>query len=255
VFVADERTRRINHVPMAPHHATKPGWEYPWSDLPAETPWLVRRWAMLVKHDPKHSRIADYLVIRDEIDSPQQPWWNLHVLGRDIVRDGGRVGFSGQLDVDLTAHFLAPQIDRIEKRQWGWGGSMSDRRGKKGAEYEKACFGRYVPEDFQPGTWKGGEMAQWLRVPGPAGRSSWLVVLMPHRRGEPAPQVEKLSPTSARITLGNESETIHLGSEGQPQAAVERGGRRSVLLQAGQVKPPSQLPFKLTPPNMDQGAL
>ncbi|MGB2822130.1 MAG: hypothetical protein WBF17_14195, partial [Phycisphaerae bacterium] len=44
VFVADEKTRRINHVPMAPHHATKPGWEYPWSELPAETPWLLRRY-------------------------------------------------------------------------------------------------------------------------------------------------------------------------------------------------------------------
>ena len=29
VFVADERTRRISHVPLEPHQTTKPGWEYP----------------------------------------------------------------------------------------------------------------------------------------------------------------------------------------------------------------------------------
>ncbi len=254
-FVADERTRRINHVPMAPHHATKPGWEYPWGELPADKPWRLRRWAMLVKHDPKRSRIADYLVIRDEIASPQTPWWNLHVLGREIVREGARMSFPGQLDVDLDAHFLAPRIERVEKRRWGWGGSMSDRRGKKGGEYEAACFGRWVPKDFQRGTWSGGEMATWLRVAGRAGRSDWLVLLVPHRRGAEAPRVEKLSPTSARITLGKEAEVVHLGTDGKHQAAVERGGRLTVLLKAGEVKPPSALPFPPASPNMDRGAL
>ena len=255
VFVADEKTRRINHVPMEPHLATKPGWEYPWTELPAATPWVLRRWAMLVKHDPKASRLADYLVVRDEIESPQTPWWNLHVLGRDILRDGQRFDFPGQLDVDLAAHFLAPEIGKVEKRQWGWGGSTNDRRGRKGAEYEAACFGRWVPEDFQPGTWKDGEMARWLRVAGNVGKSNWLVVLVPRRRGSEAPTVERLSPTSARITLGTESETVHLGTDGAHQAAVERGGKITVLLKAGEVKPPADLPFTPVPANLDKGGL
>ena len=255
VFVADEKTRRINHVPMAPHHATKPGWNYEWSQLPVSDPWIVRRYAMLVKHDAKASKVPDYLVVRDEITSPQTPWWNLHVLARDIRPDGQTVRFPGQLDVDLTAHFVAPKLGKIEKRQWGWGGSMADRRGKKGIDYEKACFGRYVPKDFRRGTWKDGEMAQWLRVAGEAGRSRWLVVLMPNRRGEPAAKVQKLSATSARITLGGQTEVVHLGTEGKFQAAVERGGRRTVLLPAGAIAPPERLKFKPIPPGIDQGAL
>ncbi|MGB2822126.1 MAG: hypothetical protein WBF17_14170, partial [Phycisphaerae bacterium] len=111
------------------------------------------------------------------------------------------------------------------------------------------------PEDFQPGTWTGGEMAQWLRVARPPGRSNWLVVLVPHRRGQAAPKVEKLSDTSARITLGKESEIIHLGTEADHQAAVERNGKRTILLKAGEVRPPSQLKFQPVPPNIDQGAL
>ena len=41
---------------------------------------------------------------------------------------------------------------------------------------------------------------------GDAGKTDWLVVLMPHWQGQPAAQVEKLSPTSDRITLGAETE-------------------------------------------------
>ena len=255
VFVADEKTHRINHVPMEPHRATKPGWNYPWSDLPPNRPWVVRRYTMLVKHDPKACGIADYLAVRDEIISPDRPWWNLHVLARDIELAGQRAFFPGQLDVDLNVHFLTPKVETVEKRRWGWGGSTAERRGLKGADYEKACFGRYVPKDFKRGSWKGGEMAQWLRVAGQAGRSNWFVLLVPHLRGKPAPKVERLSDTSARVSLGGDSEVIHLGSEGTCQAAVERGGKVVTLLKAGQVKPPEQLEFRPIPPDVDQGAL
>jgi hypothetical protein len=259
VFVADERTTEINHVPLEPHHAVKPGWEYPTTRLPAGRPWTMRRYAMLVKHDPKVSQIADYLVIRDEIDSPQPVWWNLHVLGREIRREGYRFDFPGQLDVDLAAHFLAPHVGDVQQRQWGWreGKSSSERRTLKGPEYEKAFFGAWIPRDFQPGTWgKGehsGEMARWLRVKGQAGRTDWLVVLMPNLQGRPAPKVEKLSPTSARITLGQESEVVHLGSDGAHQAAVERGARLTVLLEAGAVRPWNELEFKPVPATVDKG--
>ena len=80
-----------------------------------------------------------------------------------------------------------------------------------------------------------GEMARWLRVRGEAGRTDWLVVLMPHRRGSEPARVERLSPTSARISLGGRSEVVHLGSDGRHQAAVERDGKLTVLLDAGEV--------------------
>jgi len=47
--------------------------------------------------------IADYLVVRDEISSPQDVWWNLHMLARDIERDGQVFRFPGQFDVDVNA--------------------------------------------------------------------------------------------------------------------------------------------------------
>jgi hypothetical protein len=259
VFVADERTREMNHVPLEPHHTTRPGWEYPTTRLPDEKPWTFRRYAMLVKHDPKTSRISDYLVLRDEIESPEPVWWNLHVLAREVRRDGSAFHFPGQLDVDATAHVLAPAVAEVHERRWGWGGSMDARRGKKGKDYETACFGRVIPKDFKRGSWDGGdghggEMAQWLRLKGDAGRTDWLVALVPVRQGETAPTVEALSATSARVRLGGETEVVHLGSDGRWQAAVERGGRTTVLLKAGEVRPWAEVRFAPMPPDIDQGA-
>ena len=249
VFVADERTRRIRDVPMLPHETTKPGWEYPTATLAEQTPWTMRRYVMLVKHDPGRSKIADYLVVRDEISSPQPVGWNLHVLGRRIERDEVVFTFPGQLDVDLAAHVLTPEVGRVERRQWGWKHvKTSDLRTTKGKVYEQRFFGAWIPEDFKRGTWDGGEMATWLRLRADAGRSHWLVLLVPAARGRPVPTVDRLTATSARVTLGEESEVVHLGSGGTHQAAVARGGRTEVLQPAGTVPPWDRLDFTPAPP-------
>jgi hypothetical protein len=257
VFVADERTARIHEVPMEPHRTVKPGSEYPVTTLPDDEAWTMRRYAMLVKHDPKVSQIADYLVIRDEIASPEPVGWNLHMLARDIQREGSLFRFPGQLDVDATAHFLAPDVSEVETREWGWSTERTKgtRRSLHGEAYEKEHFGHYIPKDFVRGTWgkdfqNSGEMGKWLRVihrKGAAGRSDWLVLLVPNRQATPAPKVEKLSATSAKITLGAESEVVHLGSDGKWQAAVERDGKTTTLLDANHVKHWSELDFKATP--------
>jgi hypothetical protein len=205
---------------------------------------------MLVKHP---SVLTDYLVVRDEIESPQPVWWNLHILARRIERDGHRFLFPGQLGVDTTLHVLTPTVTETQQRRWGWGGTTADRRGKSGAAYEAACFGAVIPEDFVPGTWKNGEQAEWLRLRGAAGRTEWLTVLMPHRQGQPAPTVEKLSATSAKITLGDETEIVHLGSAATHQAAIERAGKLTVLLPAKTVKPWTELKFDSPPTDLDQG--
>lgn len=257
VFVADERTWTISHVPMLPHETIKPGWEYPTTILPKETPWLFRRYVLLVKHDPARSRLADYLVIRDEIDSPQPVWENFHLLARSIQEKApGEYFFPGQLGVDTTAHVFGPPPGAVEKRHWGWKGSSNQRRSLKGAEYEQKLMGELIPENFQSGTWdaeKDGERGQWLRIQGPAGRSSWLMALIPSRNGEEAPAVVKLNATTVRVSLGSESETIHLGSEGQFQAAIEKENGRQVLLGPGQVKPWSQLEFGASTIDTERG--
>lgn len=204
----------------------------------------MRRYVMLVKHKPGNSKIPDYLVVRDEISSPQPVWWNLHMLARDIRQSDQVISLPGQLDVDVDVHFVTPRVERIEKRQWGW--SKERNKGSlknwKGEQYEREHFGHYVPTDFKRGTWgksfeHSGEMGKWLRVQAGAGESRWFVVLMPRLQDASAANVEKLSATSARISLGNESEIVHLGSDGEYQAAVERGGRETILLKADQVKP------------------
>ena len=190
-------------------------------------------------------------------------------MGRAIDINGQVARFPGQLGVDLTVHFLTPKLGAAQDRQWGWKNAKSTwRKGFHGQEYEKLFFGAYVPEGFAPGTWgkanydsqdpkdwaQSGEMAKWLRVRGDAGRTDWLVVLMPNRKGEPPPAVERLSPTSARVTLGDEVEVVHLGSDGEHQAAVSRGGKTTVLLSKGQVRPLPELPFPAMPDTIDQGA-
>ncbi len=234
-LLAEEKTTRISEVPMEPHHAIKPGWEYPVRRLDESQAWKMRRFVMLVKHDPARSRLPDYLVVQDEIASPEPVGWNLHVLGREIQELGAsnRFHFPGQLDVDLTAHFLGLQVLQVEKRQWGWSGPSGTRRTLKGADYEAQCFGRFIPEDFKRGSWTetDGERTMWLRVLGPAGRTGWFVVLMPNLRGKPAPTVERLTANSARIQLGDEIETVYLGTASPYPAAVEQGGTLTCLLE------------------------
>ncbi|MFW6062486.1 MAG: hypothetical protein ACOC93_06725, partial [Planctomycetota bacterium] len=252
VFVADERTTRIQNLPLQTHNTLMPAREYPTVELDEANAWQMRRYTMLVKHG-KDSKIPDYLVVADEIDAPGPVGWNLHMLARDIQRTGRTVTFLGQLDVDVDAHFLeSPPLGNLEKRQWGWHGGAGQRRGLTGEAYEKEMVKALIPEDFEPGTWgtdgRNGELAQWMRIPAPAGKTRWLVVLMPHRQGEPAAKVEKLSPTSARVTLGEDSEVIHLGAGDGPQAAVERNGKTTVLLEIGELKPWADHEFRPLPP-------
>lgn len=240
VFVADERTWRMSHVPMLPHETVKPGYEYPTTTLPEDSPWVMRRFVMLVKHDPASSKLADYLVVRDEIRSPKPVWQNLHVLTRSIERQGERAFFfPGQLDADLTLHVFGTTPDRVEQRRWGWGGKSSERRKVKGKEYEAEYLGQVIPEHFTPGTWNAaaGEQSRWLRLRARQGKSDWLLVLTPHRRGMEAPQVQPLGKNTVRVSFGDESETIHLCTDGEFQAAVQRHGKTTRLLDRGQVPP------------------
>lgn len=234
VFVSDEETDRVALLPLEPHNTTKPGWEYPEEELGSA--WRHRRWVMLVKHDPDASAMRDYLVVRDEVRAPEPVCWNLHVLARSVQQDGRAFHFAGQLGADLHVLLAAPEGATVQQRQWGWGGKTSERRSLKGAEYEAQCFGRILPPDFEPGSWTSeiGERAVWLRVKAPAGEP-WLAVLYPVKAGADAPRFEQPSGTSVRLSLGDQSETIHLGTEGIKQAAVERAGELITLIERGAV--------------------
>jgi hypothetical protein len=256
VFVADERTWNISHVPIVPHETTKPGWEYPTTTLPSDRPWTMRRYTMLVKHDAAEGKIPDYLVVQDEISAPQPAWQNLHVLARSIQPKGeGRYFFPGQLDVDLTVHVLGITPAAVEQREWGWSGKSGERRTVKGKEYEKKLMGSMIPEQFEAGTWdpKSGERSQWLRLKAPREESEWLLVLTPHRRGTEAPRVERIAENTIRVSLGDESETVFLGSAGEYQAAIERDGNITVLLNRNRVQPLEESEFRQHSPDAERG--
>jgi hypothetical protein len=63
----------------------------------------------------------------------------------------------------------------------------------------------------------------------------------------------KLSDTSVRVSVAGESEVVHLGSDGRWQAALERGGVQTVLLEADAVKPWTELPFPRYACEADRG--
>ena len=222
LFVADERATNILSSPALPS-----------TFLREADAWRMRRYTMLVKHE-KGSKLPDYLVIRDEIISNEPVGWNLHALARDIQQDAQVFRFPGQLGVDVAAHFLHPRVKSVQKRESGWSANQPDKPGK------------IVPENFKPGTWKleNGEHTKWLRVGGDAGLTHWFVVLVPQVNAK----VESLSATSARVTLENESEVIHLGTDGKHQAAVERAGQVTVLLDGGSLRTVSETPFSVTKP-------
>ena len=98
------------------------------------------------------------------------------------------------------------------------------------------------------------EMGKWLPVHGRAGGTNWLVLLIPHHRGQKEPTVEGLSPNSVCVSLNEESETVHLGTDGPYQAAVERNGKVVILLAKGQVKRWSALSFEPVPADLDKSA-
>ncbi len=246
VFVADEQSRRLTTVPLTPHETVVPSWDYPEVHWDRDNTWLFRRYAMLVRHEGETNAPADFLVLRDEIDSPEPVWWNLHVLAHEIERiDERTFRFQGQLGVDMTVFVFGAEIQQVQKRKWGWRGGSGDRRTTKFEDYERELFGAWIPEDFEKGTWgkgdTGGEMARWLRLKAAGGRSDWLVVLMPHRGGEEPPIVEQVCENSVRVRHDGHEQVIHLGSDGDHQAAVVRNGDRRVLLDAGAVGPWEQL--------------
>ena len=234
VVVVDERTCRISHVPILPHETVKPGYEYPTTMLPEDAPWRMRRYIMLVKHDPTTSKMADYVVVRDEIHSPQSAWQNLHVLARSIEPQGeGRYFFPGQLDVDLTVHVCGTTPDRTEQRLWGWGGNSSERRTVKGSEYEAKYLGHVIPENFRPGTWdeSSGEQSQWLRLRAPQGRTIGCLCLRRITAVRKLPTWSRLVRIRSASRWGKNRRRSIWAPMANSQAAVRRRDETTRLLQ------------------------
>ncbi len=247
LFVADEHSGRFHTAPLPPHHVRVPSWDHPEIHRDEDELWRARRYAMLVKHGSE-SGLPDYLVLRDEIDSPREPaWQNLHVLAREVRRTDPRTfRFRGQLGVDLTLWVFGPEIREVERRQWGWRGDSHQRRAAKFEAYEERYFGDWIPEDFEPGTWEGGEMATWLRLRADPGRSEWTMLLIPHRADEAAATVRRVGPDTYRVERGGSVDVVRIAGDGG--VSVSRDGREHVVLErdgmrAAERRTPPPLPW------------
>ncbi len=216
---------RSSRLRKMPHYAHEITWQasYPRRELVSEA--RLRRYLLLVKHAAGDS-MADYLVIRDELVSPEPATFNLFVLARSVAQDGRRFLFDGQLAADAVAYVATPAPERFRLDRWAW---------------PKQDDSSMIPPDFQIGKdrWRVGELQQWLRVSAAPGEP-FLVVLYPYRKGEPPPAFEPLADgKGVRVTAAGKSEEVYLATDPAPdaggQAVVRREGRRNVVLKAKEV--------------------
>ncbi|MFP4053553.1 MAG: hypothetical protein ACLFV7_06800, partial [Phycisphaerae bacterium] len=191
-----------------------------------------RRFLVMVKH-PEDSKLADYLVVREETNSTVPQQLNVHLLARDAKVDDDRVTLTGQLDKDIVVAIAEAKDAKIEKRSYWYRGDhhggplkyairpgesmgkwrsrlhmmMEDHgarhlplEGDDGHGDEKAFAKRVLETDGKalivPPFWKG----KWT----PGEYQVWLRVqtaagapitwvLYPHKRGQEAPTIERIA--------------------------------------------------------------
>ena len=230
VAVAQVRATHLRRVPRRGDEA-ETGSALPRRRL--QRPARYRRWVMLVKH-PSGSPLADYVVIRDELAAAEPAAFNLFVLARQVRRRGRTFRFEGQLAADAVLYLATPEPEAVTLTEWGW--SQPDANGASRGR------GKEIPPDFDPakGPWRGGEVQQGVRVRARPGQP-FLAVLYPYQKGSEVPVLEPLADgRGVRVRLGTASETVYLASdppkEAGGQAAVHRGGKRTVVVESA-VKP------------------
>jgi hypothetical protein len=225
VAAAEARTIHLRRMPRRPDDV-EPGAALPRRRLGRAA--RYRRWVMLVKHADA-SPLADYVVVRDELAAAEPAAFNLFVLARRVRRRGRTFRFEGQLATDAVLYLAAPEPEAVTLTEWGWsrGDPDAPAGGRKGD----------IPPGFDParGTWRGGEVQQGVRVRARPGQP-FLAVLYPRRRGTEAPVFEPVAGgRGVRVRLGPASETVYLASdppkEAGGQAAVHRGGKRTVVVE------------------------
>lgn len=247
----------------------------------AVDPIVHRRLLAMVKHDDD-SALGDYLVVRDETRSNEPQQINVHVLAREMERDGDSLRLWGQYDQDMILHVAHATDLEVDQRWWSYhdewmvtpGREYEYRPGESQAEWatrmdalkSERGWDAIPGPDWAP-RWKGGneadhehweallkqtegkallpppgwsnearwmygEIQMWLRLQTAPGTPT-LWVLYPYPRGENTPSFETLDGGSAvRVSLGDEVETIRMGTDLEGGAIViERGGEVEVLVE------------------------
>lgn len=241
VVVAERSGSTLVLSPYFPDQA-KFSYNYPVRDVPQFT---HRRYLMLVKHPPG-SKLADYLVVRDETNSTQRQQLNIHLLTRAIKQEGNLLRGTGQWDTDALVYLAQADAPKIEQRHWyyfdermsgpaNWGGTPEER--KAWAEKIHATKGEVlIPPVGHKGQWMPGEYQQWLRIE-TTPKSSLLWVLYPNKQGGSEPKFETMAEgKGVRVSLNGETDEVYLGTESVVgQAIVTQNGKTVTLLKSREV--------------------
>ncbi|MGC9454049.1 MAG: hypothetical protein ACP5HU_04220 [Phycisphaerae bacterium] len=206
------------------------GYPYPKRDV---RPIHHRRFLALVKHDAD-SPMQDYLVVRDETVSEEPQQLNLHLLVRDLKRDGNLIRGRGQWNTDALVFMADADETGYAEGRWFYGGGRVNEELEITDEDIRRTDGRaLIPPEGWDGQWRVGEYQKWIKLHTAAG-TPMLWVLYPVPRGEPEPTFETIDGgRGVRVTLGETTEEIFLNTDpgdAPGQAVLRRNGREHVLL-------------------------
>jgi hypothetical protein len=237
LVVAERTGHRLALTPLEPND-TRFGYEYPSRSVP---PITHRRHLVLVKH--AGGPLADYLVLRDETNSTEPQQLNIHLLARDVHREGPLIRAAGQWDTDALVFLAQITEKQFEVRHWYYydewmnGPGQYKKKGDVESEAANAAWLKKIQDThgaalIPPVGWKDkwlvGEYQKWLRLETAPGTPT-LWVLYPQKHGTAAPQFQ-VDGAIVRVTLGNAVDEILLtGTE----ARVNQTG----LVSAGQLPP------------------
>ena len=256
IVVAERTGESLSLTPVYPQDAK---FQYPYPSRKTPVPITHRRYLTLVKHAPD-SKLADYLVVRDETRSADAQQLNIHLLTRDVTRDGPLFRAKGQWDTDAVVFLANSNIARVDVKRWYYydeymmGPEKWPRKDGKitnpedlaaREEWQKRIHETDGEALIPPVGWKEkwtvGEYQKWLRI-GTAPGTPMLWVLYPKKQNAPEPKFESLADGSGvRLTLGNETDEIWINSKPvtgmKGQAVVRQNGTETVLLKADAVPP------------------
>jgi hypothetical protein len=253
VVVAERKGDSLRLSPVNPLDAK---FQYPYPSRTTSIPITHRRYLMLVKHD-EQSKLADYLVVRDETRSADRQHLHIHLLARDVKEQSHPSGrlfhVAGQWETDAVVYLSHNKVNDVVVDAWWYADEWMNGPGiykvRQNAESEAAnkvwldkvrdTNGQaLIPPVGWNKTWTVGEYQKWIRVEtAPNTPMTWI--LYPHKPGTPMPTFETRDDGSIRVTLDGESETVYLGttSTDAGQAWIEQSGTRTTLLDAETIKP------------------
>ena len=243
VTVAERTSDSLTLSPIYPEDAK---FQYPYPSRRAAVPITHRRFLMLVKH-PANSKLADYLVVRDETRSADAQQLNIHLLARDVKRDGQLIRATGQWDTDAVVYLANPKVEKVDVGRWFYFDENMSGPGQYGdskSEENKAWARKIRDTDGEalipPVGWKDkwmvGEYQKWLQIQtAPGTPMTW--VLYPKKQGQSEPQFETLDEgRGVRVKLGDETDEIFLstqwpaGDKVAGQVWIVQNGKTTTLL-------------------------